>query len=81
METKKSKANGGPPQRKTHRSGAPELNKAGRRAEEPIIWEPSTKNPEKALEEAFGLWEDDQPGETPSDAKEYRAKLWRTKRS
>ena len=35
---------------------------------------------DKAIDKAFGLWADDQPEETPLDAKEYRAKLWQAER-
>ncbi len=50
--------------------------------EPPTIWEPSTKEPDKAIDEAFGLWVDnDESDQTESEARAYRNKLWRSERS
>ena len=46
----------------------------------PNIWEPSTKDPDKAIDKAFGLWKDEDQPQTPRQAQAYRNKLWQSKR-
>lgn len=82
-----AKATGSPGRRRVH-GGSPERKQPNKIEQKnaPTIWEPSTKNPDKAIDDAFGLWSDaDQStvdaAQTEKQAQAYRNKLWRSERS